>query len=86
MTFSEICAVIESYYRRANARLKEQTALNYGLAKQIAAAVCGKLPGLYELYPELFADEIVEYKLSVAKSRLLKYAVNNNARRHTNDT
>lgn len=77
----EIFAITKLHYENNTAEFKRQVSAYRGLAYMIGSTFSGKLPGLYEVYPELFAKEAEEAALLQFKTTMLEYAAANNAKR-----
>ena len=90
----EILDLIESFRRRENGRIKELISMNFTLANQIGNNVayilnpqkCTKPPRDYEVYPEVFKEEIkaIEEECKRQELELYKAKMTDFVLRHNN--
>lgn len=74
MTFGELDRYVSSKQRTEKLRLKEKATLDYTLALLVGRAMQGSseehpFPKLYEVYPEVFADEIEKRERDLQEER-----------------
>lgn len=80
MTLLEVNSCLKVYNENQRAEVKTKVAQDYNLASMIAMVFSGKRKSLYELYPELYAEEAEQEQINRLKAQMIQYAEYNNAK------
>lgn len=84
-TYGEVKRYVEAYSKRSNNKLKEKLSINHNLGDLIGLSIArlldkdSKYPDLYEMYPELFKDELKLKEENDKKNTLERIKQNMNA-------